>query len=256
MGKPKPQQAAAKTADGNDMKRSREDLDASNEHIESLDDLYSKMQLMFNETNTKIETSKRDLRNEISTLREDVQQLKLDCSSEIKQLSVSVSHIQSNVQLNKERVLAVSKMNDLLLSGVPYIPTENPNDYVRKAALVLGYGDQEVPLVYCKRLCKLPISAGATPPILLQFAFKSLRDEFYRRYLSTRNLTLTHLGLNVNKRIYLNENLTDLSRKIKAEALKLKKSGKLHSVFTRDGFVYVKRTAEEEVQMIFSLDQL
>ncbi|EDS32913.1 papilin [Culex quinquefasciatus] len=91
---------------------------------------------------------------------------------------------------------------------------------------------------------------------LLQFTFRAARDEFYRRYLSSRNLSLSHLGFSVNKRIYLNENLTELARSIKGSALKMKKDGKLHSVFTKDGFVQVKDRAEDEARPVHSVEQL
>ncbi|EDS36084.1 conserved hypothetical protein [Culex quinquefasciatus] len=57
-------------------------------------------------------------------------------------------------------------------------------------------------------------------------------------------------------RIYLNENLTELARSIKGSALKMKKDGKLHSVFTKDGFVQVKDRAEDEARPVHSVEQL
>ena len=100
------------------------------------------------------------------------------------------------------------------------------------------------------------MKAGCTPSILLQFVFKSERNDFFRRYLATRNLSLQHLGLATKSRIYISENLTKLGRTIKGAALKLKKDGKLQSVFTRGGIVYTKVAADAEPNPIFSLNQL
>lgn len=97
-----------------------------------------------------------------------------------------------------------------------------------KTTASLGYGEQDQPLISVKRLARIPIAPGSTPPIALKFAFKFARDEFYSRYLRSRKLTLEHLGFNVNKRVYLNENLTELARKVKTHAVKLKKAGKQH----------------------------
>lgn len=248
------------SADGNATKRSRDDLDKADDHVDSLDELLNRMRQMFDDTNTKIEVNiencKRELQTEIGILREDMQQMNTDFSSEVRRLTDSVISIRNDVQINKERILVVERRNDLLLSGVPFQPSENLMDYFLKIANALGYAEGNAPQVYAKRLAKPPIAVGATPLIVLQFGFKLARDDFYNRYLSSRNLSLTHLGFDVNKRIFLNENLTEEARKIKSLAVKLKKAGKLFSVFTRDGAIHVKSSADAAVQRINSVDQL
>lgn len=67
---------------------------------------------------------------------------------------------------------------------------------------------------------------------------------------------MNHLGFEVNKRIYINENLTEEARKIKTLAVKLKKTGKLSSVYTRYGIVYVKTCADTATKTIYAEDQL
>lgn len=241
------------------FKRSREDLtksDSEDEPVQSLDQLFSRMKSMFEETNERIECCKTDLQSEFAVLRDDMQQFKDECTNNVNKLSAELSKTQDNVSLNYERILICGKLNDLLLSGVPYQSSENISNYVRSVSLALGYSDQDRPLIYTKRLARLPIADGAAPPLLLQFTFRAARDEFYRRYLSSRNLSLSHLGFTINKRIYLNENLTELARAIKGSALKLKKDGKLHSVFTKDGFVQVKTRAEDEARPVLSMEQL
>lgn len=258
MGKTKTNTLVPLTTEtkSNPCKRSKEDLDSSDDHVETLDDLLFRMQQMFNETNSRIEQSKCDLRSEIADLREDVQQFKQDCSNEVLRLTESVNDIRSNALMNEERLLASMRTNDLLLSGVPYKPNEDLVGYSSKVSSALGYNEQNLPLIHTKRLARLPIEAGASPPIVLQFAFKNVRDDFYQRYLSSRSLSLNHLGFSINKRIYVNENLTVLARQLKAHAIKLKKTGKLHNVFTKDGFVFIKRKPEDQAQMVLSMDGL
>lgn len=240
------------------LKRSRDDV--ADGHVKSLDELLLRMQNMFDNTNTKIETAvdscKRDLQAEINTLRADVRKIQSECSSEIRRLSDSVMEIGVDVRTNKQRILVGEKRNDLLLSGVPYLAAEDLMGYVTSISSYLGYGADCIPHIYPKRLARTPIPAGATPPIVLQFSFKLARDEFYNRYLSSRDLSLSHLGFDVNKRIFINENLTEEARKIKALAIKLKKAGKLMSVYTRNGTVFIKACADAAVQPIYAEDQL
>lgn len=240
--------------------KNRDDMHNTDDHVESLDDLLLRMKRMFDNTNTRMEASvescKRELHAEINTLRTDVHKIKTECSSEIRRLSDSVMKIGIDVRTNKQRILAGERRNDLLLSGVPYHATEDLRSFVARISSALGYDDGGVPLIYAKRLARIPIAVGATPPIALQFAFKLARDDFYNRYLSSRNLSLTHLGFDVNKRIFVNENLTEEARKIKALAVKMKKTGKIASVYTRNGTVYIKVSADAAAKPVFAEDQL
>lgn len=225
-------------------------------HVNNLNDLLIKMEHLFHETNANIKSCNIELREEIATLREDVLQIKAECETKIVSLTDCVDEIRMDVRCNSERVAVCEKRNDLLLYGVPYSPSEDLLEIVRKISEVLGISEQNVPLVHARRLARAPISTGSTPPIAIQFAFKFVRDDFYRRYLASRDLSLSHLGFNEKKRIFLNENLTELGRKVKEAALKLKYRGKLQSVFTVDGCVYIKVAANSEAVPVQSLEQL
>lgn len=144
----------------------------------------------------------------------------------------------------------------MILSGVPYVANEDVGQIVQRIAIALGFSEQNTPLMFSKRLAKIPIANGATPPIVIQFAFKLARDDFYRRYFTVRNLSLIHIGFNVDKRIFLNENLTDQTRRIKGKAINLRRTGKLYAVFTKDGCVFIKPTPEDAAILIRSLDEL
>lgn len=235
---------------------SSQSLPGGEARVESLDDLLARLQSRFDETDKNIDENVNRLQNEIITLRTDIQDFKAKCSADVKRLSESVDVLRSDVSLDRERIIYTEKANDLLLSGVPFTAAEKLDRVVAMVADALGYDDGNSPLIIAKRLARNPIKPGSSPPIALQFAFKFARDDFYVRYLKTRNLTLQHVGFNVNKRIYLNENLTELGRKIKSQAINLKKSGKLHSVYTRDGAVFVKTDEKDDPQMIYSLEQL
>lgn len=256
MVKGKTNSAPGKNNDGNANKRSREDLDKAEDEVETLTDLLDRMQDMFEKTNAKIDSCKEDLQTEISSLRDDVQLFKSECTGEINRLSSSVVKMRADIHQNYDRIRAVEKSKDLLLAGIPYAANEDVYDISRRVAIALGYTEQNKPMIYAKRLARGPIAIGATPPIALQFAFKLARDDFFRRYFSVRNLSLIHIGFNVDRRIYLNENLSEEARKIKGKAISLRRAGKLHAVFTKDGCVFVKPAMDAEAVLARSLDDL
>lgn len=247
-----------KPNNNNISKRTWENMNKSDSQIDSYDDLVSRMQCMFDAANAKIEdkidTCVEELKSEISDLRDEVQRLKDECGRDIDNLAESVSQLKKDVNFNRGCIERAGRTNELLITGVPYTPDECLSVFVQKLSTVLGY--QDVPLIQPKRLARSPIAAGSTPPILMQFAFNISRNEFYSRYLATRNLSLLHLGFNVNTRIYINENLSEDARRIKVAAIKLKKTGKLHNVFTRDGIVFIKLHEGAAALPVQTIDQL
>lgn len=228
--------------------------------VENLDDLLYRMEKLFSTTSAaieaKIEASNTQLRTEISSLSREVQQFKAGCREEISTLSASVSQTRMEVRCNDERLDAMKRANDLLLSCVPYSPTEDLRGIIGSVAIALGYDEMCLPITFSKRLARLPIAAGTTPPILIQFSAKLARDDFYYRYHSLKTLSLQHLGFGIDKRIYLNENLSESARKIRKKALKLQKSGKLQNVFVKNGCVYIKNSMNSEAVEVHTLEQL
>lgn len=113
-------------------------------------------------------------------------------------------------------------------------------------------------LVVEARRLKSGSKTNADGLIVAEFALKSTRDEFYSAYLQKRDLKLRHIGLDSDRRVYINESLTIEARKLKSAALHLKKSGKLSSVYTKHGVVYIKPAANGptiEIQSERDLDK-
>lgn len=263
MGKDKstPTLTVGPTSNENqNKKQSREDLDRTVADVENFDQLLFRIGKMIDDGNAKIErkieASNATLVNEISTLRDEVNQLKIDYARDLTALKESHAKTAEEVRRNRGAVGNLVKSNDLILTGVPYCPTEKTNEVLRKIAVVLGYSESDVPLVFTKRLARVPTTTGATPPILFQFAFKAAKEEFFRRYFSVKNLSLLHLGFDVDKRIYLNENLTDSARSIKGAALKLKRNGRIQNVYSKDGTIYVKPLDDAPAVPVLDLEQL
>lgn len=259
MGKEKTTSQTTTNANNN-FKRSREDLDHTEDVTETFDDLLVQMKAMIDDGNkrieTKIEASNHALVEEIGTLRSEVKMLRDDCTRDINLLTERFMKTELEVKTNKDAIARLEKSADLLLTGVPYNPSEKTSVFLSKVSAALGYCNSDVPVVFSKRLARVPIAVGTSPPILFQFAVKAARDDFFHRYLSQRSLNLTQLGFDVDKRVYLNENLSESVRQLKGYALKLKKDGRIRTVFTRNGTVYVKPDAESPAQPVSNQDQL
>lgn len=241
-------------------KRSQENLDRTDDAVGNFDELLVQIKLMIENGNAnierKIESSNQALVTEISTLRDEVNQLKVDYAQDFNGLNESHAKTVLEVRKNTEAAARIQKSNDLILTGVPYCSNEKTEDIMRKVAVVLGYGESEVPSVFTKRLARVPIVTGTSPPILFQFAFNAAKGEFFQRYFSAKKLSLLHLGFDVDRRIYFNENLTESARNIKGSALKMKRNGHIRNVFSKDGTIYVKPLEDIPAQPFYDLAQL
>lgn len=245
--------------DGNASKRPRDDT-VTPAGAEENSDLLQKIKEMFEASNSKIEAkidaSVSMLEQRITSVEKQFSIFRSDCAANLNKLSTAITEVRNGVTAVSHRMDRLEKANDLLISGIPYAVNENLQNMFRNLASCLGYTDPDLPLVDLKRLMRLPITPGSSPPIACQFVFKNVRDEVYKRYLKSRNLTLRIVGFESDQRIYFNESLTPHARSIRTEAIKLKKNGTLLKVFTRNGIVYVQHKDRSEAEPINSVDQL
>lgn len=236
-------------------KRSREDISISDE-VESLSDLWTNMKMLLSDNSSRLETKIDACKASIDTLENEFVALRKECEDKMGYLHSTIENVRFEQLQTAEDVGKLERAVELIVSGVPYQANENLAQLFANISTVLGYQSGQLPIVDLQRLSKLPIAAGSTPPILIQFALRNVRNEFYRRYMGSRSLTLRHLGFDAENRVFINENLTKLSRVIRAEALKLKKSGSVVQVYTRNGAVFVKRRGATEAEQVRSIDQL
>ncbi|EDS28409.1 conserved hypothetical protein [Culex quinquefasciatus] len=177
-----------------------------------------------------------------------------ECGEQMEAVHHRVNSVEFGLQQTAEDVARLERASELIISGIPYQQTENLPQFFQNIATVLGY--DQPPIVDLQRLAKLPIAAGSAPPILCQFALRNVRNDFYRRYMTNRDLTLRHIGFDADKRIFMNENLTKLAREIRSQALRMKKAGIFAQVFTRNGAVYVKRQGQPTSELVQCVQQL
>uniref|UniRef100_A0A182PEZ8 Uncharacterized protein n=1 Tax=Anopheles epiroticus TaxID=199890 RepID=A0A182PEZ8_9DIPT len=181
-----------------------------------------------------------------------------------------------------------NRAGDLLLIGVPAtVQGEGLRECYVRIARRLGYTESEIPIVHIRRLelgsasasdakparysvavldnlartrggSKLRTDAAVQPPAVhVQFVFRNARNEFYRRYQeggrAGTGLALRDLGYDgPDGRVFVSENLTRGNVSLKAEAMRLKRDGKIKSVFTVNGQIYVKRTVDHRPELVTS----
>lgn len=197
----------------------------------------------------KIDTVKAELDGKLEAVLNDINTFKADCTEKLKYHEDAVCDLNGRVNVISQEIGCLEYRNELIVSGIPHLKDENLASYFTAMWNQVGLNSENIPLVDMRRLGSTAKSDGL---VVLQFALKNKRDEFYSSYLQKRDLKLLHLGINSHRRIYVNENLTVAVRKIKAAALRLKKAGKIASVYTKQGIVIVKRAANQPPTAIHS----
>lgn len=201
----------------------------------------------------KIDTVKAELDGKLEAVLTDINTFKADCTAKLKFNEDALCDLNGRVNEISQDIGSLENRNELIVSGIPYLKDENLTTYFNAMWKHFGLHENHVPSVDLRRLRSSTQSEGL---IVLQFALRNNRDDFYSSYLQKRDLKLCHLGIDSPRRIYVNENLTVAARKIKAAALRLKKAGKLSSVYTKLGTIMVKRTANQLPVAIHSEDHL
>uniref|UniRef100_A0A182Y2U8 Uncharacterized protein n=1 Tax=Anopheles stephensi TaxID=30069 RepID=A0A182Y2U8_ANOST len=236
---------------------------------------------------THVDTTDRPvaltLEQKLDKLLDSVVKIKADMHRRIDRLGKRVEQIHLDVQLNIDSTDRALLRNDLLLIGIPHREREDLRQCFRAVCRALEYTEQDIPQVDIRRqripggganrravlpragpkLTDDPTNGGAAggepiapAPIVVEFMFKTLRDQFYRAYQAKRVLRLSDIGFASDRRFFVNEVLTKYNQKLMAEAVRRKRLGLLHSVYTVDGLVYVQRVAGEKGTKVTSFSSL
>ncbi|XP_052561903.1 uncharacterized protein LOC120426371 [Culex pipiens pallens] len=162
--------------------------------VSSLGDLWAKIQGLFEDTNSRIDSCKSDLEIRITSVEAKLLELKTDCSVSVKQVSERLNETRNDLYAVSNQLDRLERAHDLILNGVPFSQNEDLQVLFRMIAAKLAYNPANTPIVSLKRLSKQAITVGTSPPILCQFAIRNERIELYGRYLRSRNLTLRDVG--------------------------------------------------------------
>lgn len=190
-----------------------------------------------------------DLHNQLSKGLDEIK-------AELSDVNARLHKVESELENNSESIARTLLTDDLIISGVPYTVGEDLLHYFRCWCLSMGYSENIIPMVDIRRLTRTPLSAGSSCLILVQFAISNQRNDFFSKYLAVRSLNLAQIGFQVNKRVYVNENLTPSARIIKSKAVELKRQGKLAHVYSRQGLIYVRELNSEENIVIKTVKEL
>lgn len=196
-------------------KRLRSDEDCADDAASSftLDSAVQLLLAQFNETkekieelqtniNTKIDAVKSELEDKLSVVSSDIQSLRADCAEKFLRGDAAINTISDRLDRITDTVGNLENRNELIVSGIPFLTGECLEAIFASVCRQLSLKTAAVPLVDLRRMATGKLPDGSESLIVVQFALRNARDDFYGAYLRTRNLKLRHLGFDSDQRVY------------------------------------------------------
>lgn len=198
----------------------------------------------------------KNLDDRIVCLQRHIDALKKDYNDSVTNLTKIVNDVRSAHLTKLQQLDRLETAHDLVITGIPYRRNEDLLHIYHSIARSIGVGETTETMVHLRRLSRYPLRLGSSPPILCQFAFRETRNDFFKKYLHRRSLALDHIGFGSNDRIYVNERLLPLTRRILNAAIQLRNEGRIHRVLTRNGLVSVMINKTTDAVVVDRLDKL
>lgn len=115
----------------------------------------------------------------------------------------------------------------------------------------------------CKAIdCNLDLSCTTafyrltSGSVMLKFMALNTKQLFLSKYLKNRNLSVSHIGFHGHSRIYINECLCKHTAALLRIANTMRRDGWIVKTYTKNGFLYIKKSASGPDIRITSKDQL
>lgn len=213
--------------------------------FEETKQLISSVRSEIKDVNRKIDVVKTELQRDINSVKDE-------CASKFQQHDIVLTALSDRMSQLSQNLGGLENCKELVVSGIPFTAGEDLSRCLKKIGEHLAVKDTTA-MTGIRRMRTDDNNGGL---IVVEFALKSSRDEFYSAYLRKRDLKLRHVGLESDRRVYINESLTSEARKLKSAAIHLKKAGKLASVFTKQGVLHVKTTVSGLPIVIQTEDEL
>lgn len=237
------------------------------------------------DTNTQFEEFKMDVQEKINVMNQDLDEIKTNVNAvagiDIQQIvpiikeSLKLDKIidssnnhqnkiknleaeLTSVELDVDNMNRLSRLNNLILDGIPVYKNENNKFFYQVVEGIANYLGVEMSYYDINTAFRLPKNKDShIPSIIIGFHSKLIRDNVYNQYLKKRVMKLSDVNSNgSSNRLYLNEHLTPKYSKLIRNAKDMKLTGAIVKVYSRNGIPMVVPDGQSTAVKIFSNEDL
>lgn len=155
-----------------------------------------------------------------------------------------------NVSLFDDRIADLERLShscDLIIRGIPKEVHDLKNVFNEIGkAINCNIDHNSIGTIF-----RLPTSS-----VLVKFVSVGAKQYFFSKYLKQHNLNLSHIGYQINSRIYINECLSKNTAMLLRVANTMRKDGWIFKTYTKNGYLYIRKSEEGEEIKITSRTQL
>ena len=169
-----------------------------------------------------------------------------------------------------------SRCDCVEISGIPEEPDENVLTIKIGALLGLQIDEKDISIshrlphkvqneTYSSRLRPREGASSVTlnsanrfPKIIVKFARRSVKDQFYQgcKYLKDKSTKDLGFSLSLDGHIFISESLTSKNKELFKDCLKFKKDHSFRYIWTQSGRIYLKKNKDLPTHVISSKEDL
>lgn len=159
-----------------------------------------------------------------------------------------VKELESKLNEAEQR----EREKNFIISGIPKQETNDMPKLVHQIARSIKVKLEEDSIQGVYRLGK-----RNDAPLLVKLKAKAEKSQFFQKIKELKGLKTDMCGIQGNNsKIYFNDDLTPQNQKLFKKAMESKHVNKYHSVYTRNGRVFLRKSQNEEPVRIFSEEDL
>lgn len=232
---------------------------ANSELIKDIRVLTTKLEEVIDTLNNlekRIDNETLDINNQIDVIHtqftNSMLEVKNELDHELRLMNDKIEEIKI-ANSNTNRAL------ELTISGLPEMDSDELQSTISKICSLISFEMKTI--VDIRRLFHTHQSThGPMSNVIICFASTMSRRLFHSKYftfIKTDPLKLSHIGIDNQSRIYINENLSKQCLDILKKAKSLKKNGKIAGVQSYDGQIYVfHRENQQQFEIVSNIIDL
>ena len=144
------------------------------------------------------------------------------------------------------------------IQGIPVSEHEDTKKIVVQVGELLGVEIKEDDISISNRLPTSSKYKGkkSVPPIIAKFVRRNVKERYFKGRKQLKDRTTRDLGISPERRIFINESLTERNKGLFNESVKIKKDLNISYIWTSNGRIYLRKSQDSSVIPINNKDDL
>ena len=105
------------------------------------------------------------------------------------------------------------------------------------------------------RFNRQPGKKGSIPSVIVRFARRNVKDDFYQNWRHLAKHTTASLGYTTSNKVYMNENLTSNVRKLHYEVRQFQRNHHYKFCWSRYGKIFLKKDTNSDTVSFTNLQE-